>query len=251
MLVTPREISERGYYHLILRGNGKQIIFEDRSDYIHFLNNLKQYSEEHKIAINAYCLMENHVHLLVCAGDQNIPMFMKRLAGNYALWFNRKYQRTGHLFESRYTSKAIHGDDYLCTVFRYIINNPQDKNICPAAEYPWSSYRSYGHPKSFVDTKILMELIGSFEEYEAFLNAKYENDEIGFISDKRDDEWAKAVIKKTLNIESGTKLQTYDWETRNDAIRSLKKNGLSIRQIERLTGISKGSIQRALSAASA
>ena len=178
-------------------------------------------------------------------------MFMKRLAGNYALWFNRKYQRKGHLFESRYTSIAIHGDDYLCTVFRYIINNPKDKNICPAAEYPWSSYRSYGHPKSFVDIKILMELIGSFEEYEAFLNAKYENDEIGFISDKRDDEWAKAVIKKTLNIESGTKLQTYDWETRNDAIRSLKKNGLSIRQIERLTGISKGSIQRALSAASA
>ena len=251
MPVTPREISERGYYHLILRGNSKQIIFEDRADYIHFLNNLKQYSEEHKIAVNAYCLMENHVHLLVCAGDQDISMFMKRLAGNYALWFNRKYQRTGHLFESRYTSKAIHSDNYLCTVFRYILNNPSDNNICPAADYPWSSYHSYGNPKSFVDTKILMEFIGSFKEYEAFLNSKNEDDEIGAFISKRDDEWAKSVIKKTLSIESGTKLQTYDMKTRNEAIRQLKEKGLSIRQMERLTGISKGAIQRALSATSA
>ena len=113
MPVTPREISERGYYHLILRGNGKQIIFEDHADYIHFLDNLKQYSEEHKIAVNAYCLMENHVHLLVCAGNQNISMFMKRLAGNYALWFNRKYKRTGHLFERRYISVPIESEDRL------------------------------------------------------------------------------------------------------------------------------------------
>ena len=62
MTGTSRPISETGYYHLILRGNGKQIIFEEQADYTHFLYNLKQYSAENKIAVNAYCLMENHIH---------------------------------------------------------------------------------------------------------------------------------------------------------------------------------------------
>ena len=84
-----RPLSEIGYYHLILRGNGKQIIFEERSDYVHFLQNLKQYSTENEIKINAFCLMENHVHLLVFDKKRNLPVFMKRLAGNYSIWFNK------------------------------------------------------------------------------------------------------------------------------------------------------------------
>ena len=244
MPVMPRQKSESGYYHLILRGNGKQIIFEEESDYIHFLNNLKQYSEEHKIKINAYCLMENHIHLLIYAGDQDISLFMKRLAGNYALWFNRKYQQKGHLFESRYTGIAIESEYRLCTVFRYILNNPRDAGICPTAEYPWSSYAKYGHPNSFVDTKVLVEIIGSFEEYNAYLNEKYDDDS-EIQTGNHDDNWAMEVIRKTCHVESCTMLKSFDLEKRNAAIRLLRDKGLSIRQIERLTGISKGSIQRA------
>ncbi len=245
MPVVPRQTSEFGYYHLILRGNGKQIIFEEDADYIHFLNNLKQYSAENKIFINAYCLMENHVHLLVCDTERNLSLFMKRLAGNYAIWFNRKYQRTGHLFERRYTSIPIESENRLCTVFRYILNNPRDGGIAPAEEYRWSSYNKYGKPLSFVDTKVLVELLGSFEEYKAYLNAKYEDEDTVFQYRNHDDEWAKEVMRKTLNIETGSEVRYFDRKTRDEAIRKLREKGVSVRQIERLTGISKSTIQRA------
>ena len=242
---TIRPISETGYYHLIIRGNGKQIIFEERADYIHFLHNLKQYSSENKITINAFCLMENHVHLLIYDKEHNQSLFMKRLAGNYALWFNKKYDRAGHLFQGRYTCRMIESDDALCSVFRYILNNPLKAGICPPAEYQWSSYGRYGDPRSFVDTKILVELLGSFEEYAAYINMKYEDcEDPEFQSPVHDDEWAKEVMQKILNIENGSSIQSYDKESRNEALRQLRENGLSIRQIERLTGISKGIIQR-------
>lgn len=239
----PRPVSESGYYHLILRGNGKQIVFEEKSDYAHFLHLLKKNGQECKVAINAFCLMENHVHLLVCDREGNLSAFMKNLAGNYAIWFNKKYSRIGHLFQGRYRSKVIESEDTLCTVFRYILNNPRDAGICPAAKYPWSSYNRYGNPNSFVDTKILMEMLGSYKEYEDYINAKYEDQDL--LIREHDDEWAKLVMKKTLNIQDGSVIRTYDWVSRNQAIRMLREKGLSIRQIERLTGISKSVIQRA------
>ena len=244
MPVTPRPISERGHYHLMVRGNSKMPIFEERADYIHFLNNLKQYSSDHNIAINAYCLMPNHVHLLICDPECHKSIFMKRLAGNYAIWFNKKYGRSGHLFESRYVCKPIESDDLLCTVFRYILFNPMEAGICAPADYPWSSYDRYGNPNSFVDTKVLTELLGSFQEYAVYINSK--NADMDIQIHRRDDEWAKKVIRERLHVASGEDLQELDWIQRNEAIRRLREYGLSIRQIERLTGISKGMIQRAI-----
>ncbi len=245
MARKPRTVSEYGYYHLTLRGNSRQIIFEDQSDYAHFLNLLKKFSEEIGVTICAYCLMDNHVHLLICDTERNMPFFVQRLAGSYATWFNRKYQRTGHLFENRYYAGAIESNDALCSVFRYILNNPKEANICPAAEYPWSSYNKYGHPNSFVDTKVLQELLGSFKKYNDYLNAKDEEFDPVIPDHKRDDERAKELIRRTFNVESGTTLKSLDIKKRNEAIRLLREKGLSIRQIERLTGISKGAIQRA------
>ena len=244
MSKLPRPISEYGYYHLMLRGNNKQIIFEERADYVYFLNLLKKFSAEFHVSINAFCLMENHVHLLVCHTGTDIPTFMKYLAGTYAVWFNQKYNKIGHLFQGRYLSKPIESEESLCKVFRYIINNPKDGGICPAKDYPWNSYSRYGNPNSFVDTTILQEMLGSFEDYNAYLNENYEID-ASFESWDQDDEWAKSVIRETLGIESGTIIQTYDQEKRNQAIRTLRDQGLSIRQIARLTGISKSVIQRA------
>ncbi len=232
-----------GYYHLILRGNGKQIIFEDRADYVHFLHNLKQYSAENKITVIAFCLMGNHVHLLVCDKERNLSLFMKRIAGNYAVWFNRKYERTGHLFEGRYLCVPVESEDRLCTVFRYILNNPRKAHICDASEYPWSSYTSYGNPLSFVDTSVMEEMLGSFEKYAAYIAAKYEDDDFYFPFRKRDDEWAASIIRNTLGAEGGD-IRSFDAEARNDAIRKIREKGLSFRQIERMTGISKSVIQR-------
>ena len=237
----PRKISQFGYYHLIAKGNGKQIIFEENKDYIKFLWLLKQYSEETNVKICAYCLMDNHFHLLVYDRNQNFSNFMQKLVGTYAKWFNTKYQRKGHLFEERFTSVPIESEEKLCTIFRYILTNPEKAGICPASEYSWSSYRKYGAPTSFVDTHVLQTLLGSYDKYEEYIAAKYEYQPKSFV---HDDEWAKSVICETLNIENPSDIKSYDWQRRNEMIRILKEKGLSIRQIERLTGISKSVIQR-------
>ena len=243
---TTRKYSESGFMHLTVKGNGNQIIFEEKSDYIYFLHLLKRYSAETKIAICAYCLMENHVHLLICDKEKNMPLFMQKLCGTYTYYFNRKYQHIGHLFRGRYFSRAIDDEDYLLTVFRYILNNPREAGFENAADYEWSSYNRYGNPNSFVDTSAFMELLGGWNEYAEFIAARYE-DEPELITFKHDDEWAKQIIRESLNVDSGTILQSYDFERRNAALRSLREKGLSVRQIERLTGINRNSIQRACS----
>ena len=88
------------------------------------------------------------------------------------------------------------------------------------------------------------ELFGTWNEYAAYIAAKNEDECMEFNS-KKDDEWAKRIIQKTLGLESGTILQSFDSEGRNSALRMLKNQGLSVRQIERLTGINRGAIQRA------
>ena len=81
MPAIPRPISDRRYYHLMAKGISSLPIFENRTDYVHFLNNLKQYSTDHHITVNAYCLMNNHIHLLICDPKQNKSAFMKRRLG--------------------------------------------------------------------------------------------------------------------------------------------------------------------------
>ena len=233
-----------GYFHVYTRGVARQIIFEDRRDYIFYLKLLKQYSAETNLVVCAFCLMENHVHLIVFDVNHNLSRFMHLIGLTYSKYFNKKYERSGHLFSSRFQSVPIENEDYLLTVFRYVLNNPRGANICYASEYTWSSYNRYGRSDSFVDTSVFQELLGSREEYEAFIDAKYED--CPELEDPvRDDAWAKSVIRDVLKIESGTELLKLDCNARNRALRLLKEQGLSIRQIERLTGINRNTIQRA------
>ena len=96
--------SESGYTHLIVRGIGRQVLFEAREDYQFYLAILERYSHETEIQVCAYCLMENHVHLLVCDANARIALMMKKLGVSYSQYFNRKYKRQGHLFQDRYLS---------------------------------------------------------------------------------------------------------------------------------------------------
>ena len=240
-----RQLSDSGYMHLILRGIGKQILFEDDEDRIFYLSALRRFCRETEVSLCAYCLMENHVHLLVFDPKGNTPLMMKKLGVSYAGHFNRKYERSGHLFQDRYLSEPIEDDGYLLAVFRYILNNPQKAGICPAAEYEWSSLAAYGDPTSFVDTAILQELIGNREEVLAFLSEYNEDSCMEAETGRRTDNWAKETMKKTLHTDSGTVLQRLDRADRNAAIRALKGAGLSVRQIERLTGINRNIVQKA------
>lgn len=243
----PREARRRalsGFYHVIVRGVGKQILFEDDFDRMRFIKTLEQYSTETEVVVSAYCLMENHVHLLVFERQNGLSVMMKKIGVSYSEYFNKKYERTGHLFQDRYLSEPVETEQYLLTVFRYILNNPVKAGISTAEQYPWSSYAFYGRKDSFVDTKELCKRIGTWEDYKAFISAEQSDECMEFEPRKHDDTWALKIIQDEFHVESGTEVQQFSRQERNKAVLILLEKGLSIRQIERMTGISRGIIQK-------
>ena len=193
----------------------------------------------------AYCLMENHVHLLVCDPKQKTPLMMKKLGVSYAQYFNRKYDRTGHLFQDRYLSEAVEDDAYLLMVFRYILNNPRKAGICATRDYPWSSYAQYDLPAPWMELSLVRSLLGSTADYEAYIDEVNDDRCLEFERPPQDDIWAIAALRECLGVESGTALQGYARKERNEALRALKGCGLTVRQIERLTGINRNVVQKA------
>lgn len=134
-----RQYCESGYYHITSRGVGKMIIFEDDKDYTYFLNLLSKYSKKYKIGIAAHCIMSNHFHLIVQDPHTNISKFMMCVKTCYAMHYNKKYIRFGHLFQGRFDSRCINDEYYLLRACKYVLRNPEEANICGACNYRWSS----------------------------------------------------------------------------------------------------------------
>ena len=239
-----RLISGTGYYHVIIRGVSKQILFEDESDYRYFLRRLEKYSEETSVKVCAFCLMTNHVHLLIHDTCGSVSLMMKKIGISFSSYFNNKYERVGHLLQDRYLSEPIGNDGQYCIVLRYILNNPFKAGICVPEKYKWSSYHDFGKRGSFVDTSLAEELFVDKRGFEEYIKTPNDDECLEYMGARRSDEWAKDVIRDTLGIKSGTTLREYDKEQRNEAIRILRSKGVTIKQIERLTGISKGVIQK-------
>ena len=123
------------------RGIRRKSIFEEIIDYQVFLELLKRALEHYGCKIHAYCLMTNHIHLLLETGEQEVWKFMKYLSGCYAIYYNHKYLYSGHLFEGRYKSCLVKDDTYFLQTSRYIHLNPVKARIVEhPEEYPWSSY---------------------------------------------------------------------------------------------------------------
>lgn len=141
-----RQLSLSNIYHVMMRGNEKKKIFLDNEDRNQFVNTLKRMKGEgdSNFHIYAYCLMDNHVHLLLKEGNDDISRAMKRVSVSYAYYFNKKYQRVGHLFQDRFRSEVIENESYLLAAARYIHNNPVKAGIVKnAGAYKWSSYQFY------------------------------------------------------------------------------------------------------------
>ena len=109
---------------MILRGVNKQIIFEEREDFFYFEGILKRYREEDEFKLFSVCLMDNHVHILMREGTQKLSMTMKKIENTYVYWYNRKYDRAGHLFQNRFISEPVLSDRQFMATARYIFNNP-------------------------------------------------------------------------------------------------------------------------------
>ncbi len=111
----PRAISESNIYHVVIRGADRQQMFEEKNDYDKYLDILSYYKKECQFEIYAYCLMSNHVHLLIHTSNTPLATVFRRINTRYAVWFNMKYDRTGFLQQGRYYSEPVNDERYLLT----------------------------------------------------------------------------------------------------------------------------------------
>ena len=131
-------------HHVVQRGHNRQVVFATEDDYQRYLGDLRELKDVFGVKVYAYCLMTNHVHLLLAPGDlvAGLGQLMKALAARATRYRNRLEGRNGTLWESRYKSSVVQTDIYLLACSRYIELNPvRARMTAEASDYPWSSYR--------------------------------------------------------------------------------------------------------------
>ncbi|MDT8860409.1 transposase [Alkalihalobacillus sp. MEB130] len=147
-------------FHITTRGNRKSNIFLDQGDYRMYLSMLEETQQKYPFYLHSYCLMTNHVHLLLETITTHPQIFMKRLNSCYAMYFNRKYNVTGHLYQGRYHAEPVLGTYPLIALSRYIHLNPvRAYMVSLPEEYPWSSYLSFvsTKPRKNVTTETILQ----------------------------------------------------------------------------------------------
>ncbi|MGI5822599.1 MAG: transposase [Dethiobacteria bacterium] len=247
--------SPTGYYHAMMRGNNREAIFYKNSEKRLFLELLQQQVDDKNISLAAYCLMDNHVHLLICSSLQEMSEAIKwiniKFAGNY----NYKYQRVGHVFQGRFRSEIIDTERYFLQAMRYIHNNPVKAKIVKKAQsYEWSSYNSYiGHKCSVIAATEIQKVIALFSNsIRDYANFHLEEDDNEFLEIEEDlqkerEEKAGQIIKRYLRQrDTGAGIEGLlglEKDIKENIIKEMiSKTHLTHRRIAELMGVSRGMV---------
>ncbi|MDO4299970.1 MAG: transposase [Clostridia bacterium] len=240
--------SSTNIYHVIWRGVGQQNIFIEDYDYKKFLWILSDCKKSFDMKIYAYCLMTNHIHLLIRV--ENISEAMGRLGGNYAQWFNTKYGRVGHLFQDRFLSEPVEDDRYLLTAIRYIHQNPVKAYMAEKVDdYKWSSFKHYIYNSDLVDKDLIMGMMSKKQFIE--FNSEVNEDKCLDISERIvrvTDEEAAKIILKNLNSTNLFDLNKLPDNLKCKVIKKCLKSGVSKNQIIKLTKIKRYTLEKAITA---
>ena len=247
---TQRLLSSTNIYHVVLRGIDRQIIFQDNKDFEKFIRLLSEYKEECNFKIYAWCLMTNHVHLLVRTYDVPLGTIFKKIGVSYSYYFNVKYDRVGHLFQDRFSSEPVETERYFLAAIKYIHANPVNAGmVCKAADYEYSSYNEYDEMSNFklTDTKMPLKIFGRANILtdsecgsDNFLDVREER------TVKYTDEQAQKIVEEVCGSANIIELQSFERNTKNKYAKELVARGVMIRQISRLTGWSRTTIQNAV-----
>jgi len=244
-----RKKAESGIYHIMLRGIDRQQIFEDDEDYCHFLNIVQECHEMLLFDLFAYCLMGNHVHMLLKERDESLETIFKKIGSKYVYYYNVKYQRVGHLFQDRFRSEPVEDDEYFLMVLRYIHQNPVKAKLCrDVGEYTYSSYTEYFRDSTIVDTQYALSMLAK-DQFIEFNSQRNEDQCLEMTEPTRravTDGQAKTIIEKISHCCTITEFQQLDNKAKERFIPKIYKKGVSIRQLSRLTGISKGMVEKYL-----
>lgn len=197
----------------------------------------------------AWCLMDNHFHLILRMEMGKLSHAMQLVQTSYAGYFNRVYGRSGALFGNRFKSEPIESEEYLLAAVRYVHNNPVKAGMCRnAGDYAWSSYNEYVGPEVFATTSLVLGIVGGakgFEDYhrngQDSVFVDVDDSPRGYITDDQ----ALELARKVLGESGAQSVKSMDRRARNAALVKLKEQGLGVRQIQRLTGVSLGTISNA------
>lgn len=246
-----RKISRSGVYHLMLRGINQQTIFEEDEDKLKFLETLKKYKKITGFELYGYCLMDNHVHLLIKEGEEAIANVIKRVSSSYVYWYNMKYQRVGHLFQERFKSENVEDDRYFFTALRYIHQNPLKAGLAKDIfTSMWTSMNEYMRKGELVDIDRALNQISSDRKaaLKWFIHYMQESNKDQCLEYKvrfRLSDNQVRIYLHEMGISNNSLLQRMDRENRDAVLLQIKKlEGVTIRQISRITGISKSVIDR-------
>ena len=240
-----RRKSATNIYHLMIRGINHQDIFADDEDYKKFTDILARYRAEIEYEIYAYCLLDNHVHLLMKEGNEPLSNTMKRIGISYVQWYNWQYDRKGHLFQDRYKSEVVEDDPYFLVVLRYIHQNPLKAGLSNnVGGYQWSSYREYIGKPELVNVDFVFKLFHKdpAEARAMFIrfNNELNNDKCLEITAPRktiSDKEIRRLVKRKFNVDLAS-LHSQQPGIQQEVLRYLKEmDGPSLRQLSRLTGL--------------
>lgn len=248
---TARKVSYSGFYHVMVRGVNKEIIFKDDRDRRNFLHLLKYYKIKLNCIIYAYCLMDNHVHILIEDKDNRLGELMRNVTCVYAGEFNKKYNRVGHLFQERFKSQNVENDYYLLRLIRYIHRNPEKAGICKTDNYKWSSYNEYVYGEKIISRDFILKkydrnIAKAIDKFTtSILNDKEDCIDNIYFKDKTTEMDRREFIKFITNIEDISCIKLKTKEEIKEIIDILKETKrLTIREISEVIGISKNIIYK-------
>lgn len=246
-----RRSSQNGIYHIMLRGINRQTIFEDDEDKLRLLETMKRFKNISEVEIYAYCLMDNHVHLLIKETQETVSKAIQRISSSYVYWYNNKYERSGHLFQGRFRSENVETITYFYTVLRYIHQNPIKAGLANNIfDCKWTSINEYSGRTNLVDIDFALQLFSSnrskaiqlFTDYMQKTNDDQCLDD--YVKVRISDSEVRSLLFK-LGIPNNSTLQQMKKKKRDAIILELRElNGVSVRQIARITGISKSVVDR-------
>ncbi len=252
-----RETSGTGIYHVMLRGINRQNIFYDTKDYEIFLELLrKQTHPEDEFnrplpphcVIYAYCLMPNHVHLILREKEETLASVMKSIGVAYAWHYNKRYKHLGPIFQDRFRSEPVNDDAYFFTLLRYIHQNPIKAGMVEEVDqFVWSSWHEYEGIPFICNTQPVVCRM-PLEDLRALVFEPLPKTTVilDIDNDKRrkSDEEVSQFLIEEFGLRHVQDILLLSKERQKDAVRQARDYGASIRQIERLTGISFSIISR-------
>lgn len=232
----------------MLRGIDRMAIFREPEDYERFLSILRQCKMICGFELFAWCLMENHVHLLIRAGKEPVATVIKRIGCRYVYWFNNKYDRIGHLFQDRYRSEAVETDAYFLTVLRYILQNPIKAHLeSQMGDYPYTAFSAYkGFPDGLTDIDFASKYFEDLISMLVYLRTSTDENAMDIETLKKKASDAE-VLTWVSEIVCDSDVRSFS-ELHKDLVRTsvqqFRQRGATIRQISAATGISKSNIAR-------